>query len=168
MRELCKPCISNESLLVISFSKRQFLVWFILGLFGQAMWHVGSYFPDQGLNPCPLQWRSRVLTTGLPGRTLGDQILCKFFQKKPDTSTFEEAGTVWVCAYWQLKQNKRQYESWELIFIWGKMRIAVWEIAPQIALRKCSKESVGEGSYRCFWWRESSHNQALILQKVFC
>ena len=26
---------------------------------------MGSQFPDQGSNPCPLQWKHRVLTTGL-------------------------------------------------------------------------------------------------------
>lgn len=30
--------------------------------------HVGSSFPDQGLNPCPLQWMHRVLTTAQPGK----------------------------------------------------------------------------------------------------
>ena len=25
-------------------------------------------FPNQGLNPCPLQWKCRVCTTGLPGK----------------------------------------------------------------------------------------------------
>ena len=28
-----------------------------------------SYFPDQGLNPCPLQCKYGVLTAGLPGKT---------------------------------------------------------------------------------------------------
>ena len=32
--------------------------------------HVGSLFPDQGLNLCPLQCQHGVLTTGLPGKTL--------------------------------------------------------------------------------------------------
>ena len=27
-------------------------------------------FPDQGLNPCPLKWKHRVLTTGPPGKSL--------------------------------------------------------------------------------------------------
>ena len=27
-------------------------------------------FPDQGLNPCPLQWKHRALTTGPPGKSL--------------------------------------------------------------------------------------------------
>ena len=26
-------------------------------------------FPDQGSNPCPLQWKCRVLTTGPPGKS---------------------------------------------------------------------------------------------------
>ena len=34
------------------------------------MWHVGSYFPDQGSNLCPLQWKHRVSTTGRPGKAL--------------------------------------------------------------------------------------------------
>ena len=36
-----------------------------------------------------------------------------------------------------------QCESWELIFIWGKVRTSAWEIAPQRALRGCSKEAGG-------------------------
>ena len=39
-----------------------------------------------------------------------------------------------------------QHESFELSFIWGKMRTAAWEIAPQIALRNCAKEVVGKVS----------------------
>ena len=29
---------------------------------------MGSYFPNQELNPCPLQRKPRVLTIGLPGK----------------------------------------------------------------------------------------------------
>ena len=43
----------------------------------------------------------------------------------------------------QLKKDA-QLESCELSFICGKMRTAAWEAAPQIALRDCSKEAVGE------------------------
>ena len=35
------------------------------------MWHVGSYFPDQGSNRHPLQWKRGVLTTGPPGNSPG-------------------------------------------------------------------------------------------------
>ena len=41
------------------------------GEFG--IWHVGSQFPDQGLNLSSLQWKLGVLTTGLPGKSL-----CRF------------------------------------------------------------------------------------------
>ena len=33
---------------------------------GCTMWHMGSQFPDQGLNLCPLHWEHGVLPTGLP------------------------------------------------------------------------------------------------------
>ena len=32
--------------------------------------HVGSLFPDQGLNPRSLHWKSRILTTGPPRKSL--------------------------------------------------------------------------------------------------
>ena len=47
------------------------------------------------------------------------------------------------------------------------MRTAAQETAPQIGLRDCSKETVGEGQYIRFWWSGCSGNQALTLQKVF-
>jgi len=37
--------------------------------FGCAMQHVGSLFPHQESNPCPLYWKHRILTTGLPGKS---------------------------------------------------------------------------------------------------
>ena len=30
-----------------------------------------SLFPDQGWNSCPLHWRCKALTSGLPGKLLG-------------------------------------------------------------------------------------------------
>ena len=35
--------------------------------FGRAAWLAESYFPDQGSNPGPLQWKRGVLNTELPG-----------------------------------------------------------------------------------------------------
>ena len=46
----------------------------------------------------------------------------------------------------QLK-NDLQLASCELNFIWGKMRTLAQEPASQIALRDCSKASVGESQY---------------------
>ena len=60
-----------------------------------------------------------------------------------------------------------QCESCKLSFIWGTMRTAAWEIAPQIALRNCSEEVVGESQYMWFWWRGSSCTQALIFPEAF-
>ena len=39
----------------------------------------------------------------------------------------------------------------KLNFILGKMRTAAQETVPQITLRVCSKEAVGEGQYVRFW-----------------
>ena len=50
-----------------------------------------------------------------------------------------------------LTKKDAQLESCELSFIWGKMRTAAREAAPQIALRDCSKAAVGEGQYIRFW-----------------
>ena len=36
---------------------------------GPAGWHAGSYFPEQKLNPRPLQQKRRDLTTGPPGKS---------------------------------------------------------------------------------------------------
>ena len=37
--------------------------------FGYTEWNVGSYFPKQRSNPCPMQWKHRVLATGPPGKS---------------------------------------------------------------------------------------------------
>ena len=37
-----------------------------LFIFGCTTPHAGSWFADQGSNSCPLYWKHRVLTTGLP------------------------------------------------------------------------------------------------------
>ena len=34
-------------------------------------WDVESWFPDQELNLCPLHWKCRFLTTGLPAKSRG-------------------------------------------------------------------------------------------------
>ena len=38
-------------------------------VFWHATQHVGSEFPDQGLNLRPLQWKHQILTTGSPGKS---------------------------------------------------------------------------------------------------
>ena len=41
----------------------------IFFFFGHATWHVGSSFPDQGLNLHPLHWKLGILTAGPLGRS---------------------------------------------------------------------------------------------------
>ena len=70
----------------------------------------------------------------------------------------------------------RDYQCWlknmynlriVLSFVWGKMRTAAQEAASQIALRDCSKVSVGESQYIRFWWRESSVPWSIPFYKRF-
>ena len=41
------------------------LFFFFFFAIPRGMWN----FPDQGLNPCPLQWKRGVLSTGPPGKS---------------------------------------------------------------------------------------------------
>ena len=61
-----------------------------LFLFDYTLWHAGSQFPDQGSNPRPLQWNCRVLTTGLPGKSLHSYFLMLGFQGT--RGTYPETG----------------------------------------------------------------------------
>ena len=44
-------------------------LFFVCFFFCHTPWHVGSLYPNQGLNPGPLRWKHRVLTTGLLGKS---------------------------------------------------------------------------------------------------
>ena len=48
------------------------------------MRYVGSYFPNQGLNLCPLPWKCRVLTVGPAGES-SDKILIQELMTKGGT-----------------------------------------------------------------------------------
>ena len=45
----------------------KFLYFYLFLATPHGMWDL---FPDQGLNPCPLYWKGRVLTAGQPGKSL--------------------------------------------------------------------------------------------------
>ena len=60
----------------VGFQFSQFVCFFsflfcflIFNFFGCTALHVGSQFPDRGWNPCPLQWKGGVLTTGPSGKS---------------------------------------------------------------------------------------------------
>ena len=61
--------------------------------FGRTMRHAESWFPDQGSNPCPLQWKHGVLATGLPGKSLEEN------SKHPDFFFFFKKLIIyfWLC-----------------------------------------------------------------------
>ena len=45
------------------------IIYFLFSFFfGHTKQHVGSQFPDQGLNPCPCKWKLGVRTIALPGK----------------------------------------------------------------------------------------------------
>ena len=60
-----------------------------------------------------------------------------------------------------------QCKSCELSFIWGKMRTATQETIPQIILRNCSKEVVGEDQDIRFRWRQSSMQSSAYFARGF-
>ena len=47
-----------------------FYIYIYIFFFFCPAQQVGSESPDQGLNPCPLQWKSRILTMGQPGKSV--------------------------------------------------------------------------------------------------
>ena len=62
--------------------------------------------------------------------------------------------------------KEAQLGSCELSFIWGKMKTAAQETVPQIALRDCSEEAVGEG--QCMILVKGEFNEMeLLLYKRF-
>ena len=52
-----KPCLRSNFISNIAHS---------FFFFGHAVWYAGSKFPDQGLNPCPLQSSNHWTAWGVP------------------------------------------------------------------------------------------------------
>ena len=70
---LCQVLVAAHGIFHLCCNRHDLSVaaWELLGVAG------GIKFPDQGLNPVPLQWDSRVLATGPLGKSLLDQSLPK-------------------------------------------------------------------------------------------
>ena len=60
-------CIFRSRIAVLQSNSVNFFLFLI---FAHTVWHVGSQFPNQGLNPHPLHWTQGVLTTGPPEKPL--------------------------------------------------------------------------------------------------
>ena len=63
---LCLRIFSVMTFFLLKSIEKSTLMFY----FSAMLRHVGSQLPDQGSNPCPLQWELRVLTTGPPGNSL--------------------------------------------------------------------------------------------------
>ena len=76
---------------------------------------------------------------------------------------------LYTCYMFMVSTRKDvQLESCDLSFIWGKIRTAAQEAAPQIALRDCSPAAVREGNIYGFGEEGVQYHEALVLQKVCC
>ena len=69
------PCIGKQ--ILIHCATRETLFNFKKGcffflIFGHFALYVGSWFPNKGSNPHPLQWEHVSSTTGWPGNALGE------------------------------------------------------------------------------------------------
>ena len=92
---------------------------FFFFFFGHVARHVGSYFPDQGLNPRPWQWKIRVLPTGPPGNSharpfLSIQIL---IQKHPFLLSWKTLIHSGLCS------------SRRITCEWGRSHWPMWPIS---------------------------------------
>ena len=75
--------ISKDLLIITANSQYSgfYFVCFFLFVFATLHGIWDPKFPDQGVNPCPLQWKRGVPTTGLPGKSLYS-IFCKNLNEK--------------------------------------------------------------------------------------
>ena len=79
----------KPSINILSFNYFVFIF-----IFGHAIHHNTSYFPDQGSNLCPLYWERGVLTTGLPWKSLNVYLL--FLMKAPVSC---KTDIKYICAF---------------------------------------------------------------------
>ena len=74
LETICLGAFRNSEFLAcqqpfVLFPNSAFYVLFLSSsIFWCTAGHVGSQFPDQGSNPCPLQWKHRTLTSRPPGK----------------------------------------------------------------------------------------------------
>ena len=111
-------------------------------------------------NPCPLsQWCHPTISSSvLP--------FCSCPQSFPASGSFQ-MSQLFASGSQSIEVSMNIQESCELSFIWGKVKTAAWETAPQRVLRKCSREIVGEGQYTRFWWRGSSMQSSTYFTRGF-
>ena len=60
-------CCDWKTTVITTTTTKEIITKFFL--FGRVTWHKGILVSQQGLNPCLLCWKHRVLTTVLPGKS---------------------------------------------------------------------------------------------------
>ena len=87
-------CLSEIQLyLNILYFIWKFYLWFGCDFFfGPGVWLAESQFSDQGSNPCPLQWKPWVLTTGPPRNSSS----CDFLSVPPFPSLINKLNSIFV------------------------------------------------------------------------
>ena len=102
-----------------------------------CVWHVGPELPDQGLNPCPPQWKCTVLTTGPPGNS--QSVLIIFFNQWQQISVEDAFKT--YCAMCYKVLVKLIYET--------KIETHIQCQVHWVALNKCPFSPVNVFVARC-------------------
>ena len=72
-----QTCVSGIGRQILYHWGTREALWFLFS-FGHTAWYMGSLFSNQWLNPCPLQWKQVVSTTGPPGRSAYTTIVNPF------------------------------------------------------------------------------------------
>ena len=93
----------------------------------------------------------------LPGSVLGDYTFLRIYPFIP------ECPFCWhTVACSSILQSfcwlKKMHNLRDANFLWGNRKTEAWEAAPQIVLRNCSKDAVGDHQYIRFWWRRSGYH----------
>ena len=87
----------------------------------------GIIVPQQGLNPYPLQWKHRVLTTGQPGKSLNLYFQTRaLFKLKIDPCTLITSS--WT--FWQ-RQEKLEFNTAKTISQFAQQLISAYKKAVQ-------------------------------------
>ena len=113
---------------------KQTQVWFRSFMFHPFFFFWPHGLWDQGLNPCPLHWKHRVLTTGPPGKSLMFHLKNFFHVSFKTCLNF----TIYTIIYQHLFKTKVTFISTLLMKMNGIVPITCWAIQTSNLLRNTS------------------------------
>ena len=80
-----------------------------INLFRLTLGHTESWFPSQGSNLCSLQWKLRVLTAGLPGKSL---LVDAFISVRPGPSSSAPVPLGWLLVCHWFISSQVLFRTW--------------------------------------------------------